>query len=102
MSETCPKCGLVKELCTCETIAKESQRIRVRFEKRKFGKIYTVIEGIDSKDIDLKQVAKRLKTGLACGGTAKKGRIDLQGNHRQRVKQALIRLGFAADTIDVK
>lgn len=102
MSKTCPKCGLVKELCICETIAKESQRIRVRFEKRKFGKIYTVIEGIDSKDIDLKQVTKKLKTALACGGTAKKGRISLQGNHRQRVKKALIRLGFAADTIDVK
>lgn len=102
MSETCPKCGLVKELCICETIAKESQRIKVRLEKRKFGKIYTIIEGIDSKDIDLKQVAKKLKTELACGGTAKKGSISLQGNHRQRVKQALMRLGFAADTIDVK
>lgn len=102
MSETCPKCGLVKELCICETIAKESQRIKVRLEKRKFGKVYTVIEGIDNKDIDLKQLAKKLKTEFACGGTIKKGSIDLQGNHMQKVKQALIRLGFAADTIYVK
>lgn len=102
MSETCPKCGLVKELCTCETIAKESQRIRVRLEKRKFGKAYTVIEGIDQKEIDLKQLAKKLKTELACGGTVKHGKIDLQGNHRQKVKKTLIRHGFAEDTIDIR
>jgi translation initiation factor 1 len=102
MSETCPKCGLVKELCTCETIAKESQRIKVRLEKRKFGKNYTVIEGIDQKEIDLKQLAKKLKTELACGGTVKNGKIDLQGNHRHKVKQTLVSHGFAADTIDVK
>lgn len=102
MSETCPKCGLVKELCTCETIAKESQRIKVHLEKKKFGKVYTVIKGIDDKEIDIKQLAKRLKTELACGGTTKEGKIDLQGNHIQRVKQLLIRLGFAPDTIDLK
>ena len=39
MPEICPKCGLPKELCVCETIAKEEQRIKVRSEKRKFGKI---------------------------------------------------------------
>ena len=102
MSETCPKCGLVKEICICETIAKESQRIKVRLEKRKFGKVYTAIYGIDQKDIDLRQLAKKLKTEFACGGTVKEGRIDLQGNHVQKVKQTLIRLGFAADTIDIK
>ncbi len=102
MSETCPKCGLVKELCICETIAKESQKIKVRIEKRKFGKLYTIIEGIDDKDIDIKQLAKRLKTEFACGGTVKKGEICLQGNHRQRIKRSLIKLGFVAETINVR
>ena len=102
MSEICPKCGLPKELCVCETIAKESQIIKVYVIKKKFGKKYTVIEGIDSKEIDLKDLAKKLKTKFACGGTAKGGRIELQGDHKQRVKENLVQMGFSQETIDVR
>jgi translation initiation factor 1 len=100
MSEVCPTCGLPKDLCVCETIAKEEQRIKISTVKRKFGKLTTVIDGIDQKQINIKDLAKELKSKLACGGTAKKGRIELQGNHVSKVKQHLIELGFAADTID--
>ncbi|RLF36542.1 MAG: stress response translation initiation inhibitor YciH [Thermoplasmata archaeon] len=102
MSEICPKCGLPKELCVCETIAKESQRIKVYVVIKKFGKKYTVIEGIDSKEIDLKDLTKKLKTKFACGGTAKEGRIELQGDHKQKVKANLIQMGFSQETIDVR
>jgi translation initiation factor 1 len=43
MSEICTTCGLPKELCVCETIAKEAQKIVVTTTKKKFGKVYTVI-----------------------------------------------------------
>jgi len=102
MSEICPKCGLPKELCVCETIAKESQRIKVYAISKKFGKKYTVIEGIDSKEIDLKDLTKKLKTRFACGGTAKEGKIELQGDHKQKVKENLIQMGFSQETIDVR
>ena len=102
MSEICPKCGLPKELCVCEAIAKESQIIKVYVIKKKFGKKYTLIEGIDSKEIDLKDVAKKLKTKFACGGTAKEGRIELQGDHKQRVRENLVQMGFSQETIDVR
>ncbi len=99
MSEVCPTCGLPKDLCVCETIAKEEQRIKVFTVKRKFGKLMTVIDGIDQKQINIKDLAKELKSRLACGGTAKEGKIELQGNHIAKVKKYLIELGFAADTI---
>ncbi|MBW2979992.1 stress response translation initiation inhibitor YciH [Candidatus Woesearchaeota archaeon] len=102
MSEICTTCGLPKELCVCETIAKESQRIGVYLDKKKFGKVYTVIEGIDSKEIDMKDLTKKLKSKFACGGTTKEGRIELQGDHKQKVKDVLIEAGFSADTIDIK
>jgi len=102
MSEICSTCGLPKELCVCETIAKENQLIEVSVERRKFGKQYTVITGIDTKEIDLDQLVKKLKNKFACGGTAKDGKIELQGQHKQRVRQALVDSGFAPETIVVK
>ncbi len=86
----------------CEIIAKEEQRIKVRGVKRKFGKITTLVEGIDEKQIDLKEVAKKLKSRFACGGTVKNNVIELQGDHRAAIKQELIKLGFAEETIDVE
>ena len=102
MAEICPNCGLPKELCVCETIAKESQKIIVTTEKKKFGKLNTIIRGIDEKEINLRELAKKLKSEFACGGTAKEGYIELQGDHKQKVKDILVQMGFAPDTIEVK
>lgn len=102
MTEVCPKCGLVKELCVCETIAKEEQRVQIRKEKRRFGKMITVVTGINAKAIDIKDVAKRLKSKFACGGTVKGNVIELQGNHEDGVKKELIKMGFAEETIEIK
>src|SRR3989338_6182739 len=101
MSEICQICGLVKELCVCETIAKESQKILVYLEKKKFNKNYTIVEGIEEREIDLKDLAKKLKSELACGGTIKEGKIELQGEHKQRAKNILIKYGFNPGSIEV-
>lgn len=100
--EICSVCGLPKDLCVCEQISKESAKITVRLEVRRFGKQTTVIEGIDPKYNDLPKVAKQLKTALACGGTAKNGTILLQGDHRDVIKDKLVRLGFNDNTVEVQ
>ena len=102
MSEICVVCGLVKELCVCETIAKESQKILVYLERKKFNKKYTIVEGIDKKEIDLKDLARKLKSELACGGTIKDGKIELQGEHKQKVKKILIEYGFAPSSVEMR
>ena len=102
MSEVCPMCGLVKELCVCETIAKESQKILVYIERKKFNKYYTIVEGIDKKEIDLKDLAKKLKSELACGGTIKDGKIELQGEHKQKTKDILVKYGFMPSSVEIK
>ena len=98
----CVTCGLPKELCVCESIAKETQAITIELEKKKFGKIYTVISGLDEKEIDLDELAKKLKSKFACGGTIKEGRIELQGDHKLKVKDFLATIGFAPETIMVR
>lgn len=102
MSEVCPTCGLPKQLCVCETIAKEEQRITVTTVNRKFRKLNTVIKGIDPKQIDLWDVAKKLKSAFACGGTVKDNAIELQGDHKAKIKAELVKLGFAQDSIDIE
>lgn len=98
----CPKCGLPPELCVCETIAKEAQKIRVSTEKKRYGKLTTIIQGIDAKDIDIKELAKKLKSELACGGTVKENIIELQGDHKRKVKAILINSGFQEGQIEVR
>ena len=97
--EICPKCGLPEQACVCEQIVKSSQRIKVTTEKRRFGKVTTQISGFE-KGIDTKKIAKALKNELACGGTSKDNVIELQGDHKKKVKPILVSLGFEEDSID--
>ena len=101
MSEIDPITGLPKELSSWENIAKEGQQIEVKIEKRKFGKQYTVITGINQHEVNIKDLAKKLKNKFACGGTGKDGAIELQGNHLRNARDELIKLGFPSETIKV-
>ncbi len=98
MAGICSVCGLPEELCMCEQIAKEQQKIRILTDTRRYGKVVTVVEGIDSTDIDLDDLARKLKTRCAAGGTAKEGRIELQGDHKRKVKEVLEELGFSVES----
>jgi translation initiation factor 1 len=98
MTDICSKCGLPRELCACGTIAKGEEKVRVYFVKKSFGKKITVVEGI-SRSLEPKEILKELKTKLACGGTIKDNVIELQGNHVQKAKDVLVKLGFPAEQV---
>ncbi len=101
MVGVCNQCGLPADLCVCETIAREQQKITVKIEKRKFGKKYTVVFGFQ-KEVNIDDLFRKLKSKFACGGTAKSGQIELQGDHKGRIKKALVELGFPDETIEVE
>ncbi len=100
MVGVCNQCGLPQDLCVCETIAREQQKITVKSEKRKFGKMYTIVSGF-KKEVNINDIVKKLKNKFACGGTVKGKQIELQGNHKSKMKSALTDLGFPEETIEV-
>lgn len=101
MTEIDSLTGLPKELGIGESITKESQSITIRTVKRRFGKLMTLAEGFE-KEVNLREISKKLKSSLACGGTVKEKTIELQGNHKDKVKQELIKYGFSKDSISVQ
>lgn len=94
-----PKTGLPVQAIEWEDLAKSSQKIKVTTDRKRYGKIVTVVSGFD-KGIDGKKIAKGLKNELACGGTYKDGIIELQGDHTKKIKPILVKLGFEADSIE--
>ncbi|MEM0001278.1 MAG: stress response translation initiation inhibitor YciH [Desulfurococcaceae archaeon] len=86
----------------CERLLVEQPLLKIRLDTRKFGKAVTVIDGFPNDKELLKHIARYLKTKLAAGGTYREeeGRIELQGDHRQRVKQILMdELGINPENI---
>ncbi|MEM1704679.1 MAG: stress response translation initiation inhibitor YciH [Candidatus Hadarchaeales archaeon] len=81
-------------------MSREQQRIQVYSVKRKFGKVVTIVEGVSQES--MKDIAKTLKSRLACGGTVKNNHVELQGDHREKVKEILVELGFSSEMIDLK
>jgi translation initiation factor 1 len=92
----CDTCGLPKEICVCEDIAREQQEIRITADSRRYGKMMTIVDGIQDSSISLDNLLSKLKGACACGGTIKDGRIELQGDHRKRVVKVLADMGFQA------
>ena len=98
MADICGVCGLPEEICVCEDLAREQQSLRLRIEKRRYGKLMTILEGLGS-DIDVDDLTKTLKTRCATGGTRKGNTIELQGHHVRKVREVLADMGFPVEGV---
>jgi predicted translation initiation factor SUI1 len=58
------------------------------------GKGVTVVWELPLTEDQLKELATRLKNACGTGGTVKDGRIEIQGDHRDKIAQELDRLGY--------
>ncbi len=94
----CPKCHQLKTTCTCKSEEpSKSTVVRVgRETKGRGGKGVTIISDLPLNESGLAELATKLKTRLGTGGTVKDGRIEIQGDHRDRIVQELEGLGYRA------
>lgn len=73
-----------------------TQVLTVRTDTRRYGKKMVVVEGFDP-DFDVDDLASQLKSALGTGGTAKDDRIELQGDHEDRVRALLRERDFQVE-----
>lgn len=96
----CPNCGKPKNNCICRQIKKKavpetSGALHVSYEiAGRKGKGVTLITGLPLSEERLQELSKKLKQQLGTGGTIKDFAIELQGDHREKVLQALRKLGY--------
>ncbi|USZ49529.1 translation initiation factor Sui1 [Halomonas sp. DN3] len=99
--DICPDCRQPKDACRCDEIQDQARlasldgvvRIRRETSGRK-GKGVTTIDGVPLADKELKALAKELKKRCGTGGALKDGVIEIQGDHRQVLKDALEKKGY--------
>ncbi len=94
----CPACGKPVAGCTCKSLTrtiKSDGIVRIgRETKGRKGKGVTIITGIPLAPDELRKLAKQFKQRCGCGGTVKKGAIEIQGDHRDLLVEEIKKLGY--------
>lgn len=96
----CPACRQPVAQCLCKAAPaapKGDGAVRVsRESKGRGGKTVTLVRGLALESDALAALGKRLRTACGTGGTVKDGALELQGDHVDRVLDALKAEGLAA------
>ncbi|NLG75842.1 MAG: translation initiation factor Sui1 [Xanthomonadaceae bacterium] len=101
IGERCPNCLRAIRECICKTgtPGKPSKDGIVRVSREtqgRKGKGVSVISGLGLSASDLDKLATELKRKCGSGGAVVDGRIEIQGDHRDRLVDELTRRGFKA------
>jgi len=100
----CRNCGQAIARCRCRFKVRDTPspapsdgKVRVRREtKGRKGKTVTTISGIPLEGDELRELAGELKRLCGAGGGVKDGVIEIQGDHADRMLEALCDKGYRA------
>ncbi|EHK64542.1 translation initiation factor Sui1 [Achromobacter arsenitoxydans] len=97
----CPVCRQPIAQCACKQAARPAPAgdgvARVSREtKGRGGKSVTLVKGLALDPVALGVLGKQLRTACGSGGTVKDGVIEVQGDHCDRIIDALTKQGHRA------
>jgi translation initiation factor 1 len=98
VGRTCPECRQALANCVCKAkrapvgdgVVKVSRQTKGRG-----GKSVTLVTGVALDSDALALLGKQLRTACGCGGTVKDGVIEVQGDHCEKVMEALKKQGYS-------
>ena len=97
----CPGCGWPADNCKCSSSFARDEPVpdrivaKLRMEKKgRGGKTVTVVYGLPKNAAFLKELTQELKRACGTGGTATDEGVELQGELRERVREALQKKGY--------
>jgi len=102
MGRICPGCGWPQEDCRCSKNLAAGQAepvpdrvtAKLRVENRASGKRVTVVDGLPDNREFLEALCGELKKACGTGGAPGEGRIELQGDQRERLRELLAKKGM--------
>jgi translation initiation factor 1 len=75
----------------------QQQNVRVQTSRSgRKGKTVTIINGFQTSEVVLNQLLKDLKAKCGSGGTIKDDTLEIQGDHKQKILEILLKLGYKA------
>ena len=97
----CEQCEQLEVDCVCVSVPAapdppENQTATISLEKRKKGKWVTVVNGLfeGHPEVHLKNLLVQLKNQCGAGGSIQEHRIEIQGNHQERLRSILKTKGY--------
>lgn len=98
LQKRCPRCKELEVSCTCAKAAREVEPptvAKLRLEKSgRGGKTVTVIFDLPNDPSWLAELAGKVKKACGVGGTSGAGRVEIQGDQREKLRELLPKLGF--------
>ena len=93
----CDRSGKLETECQCPPLGlivpPDQQTVRIAVEKRKRGKVVTVLRGL-ANDAALPDLLKSLKNSCGAGGTMLPEGLEIQGDHAARIAELLRSGGY--------
>lgn len=93
----CPGCGFAPKQCRCkktEAVPSDGVVRISRQTKGRKGAGVSLISGVPLAEAELKNLARTLKQKCGTGGTMKNGVIEIQGDHRELLRDLLQQAGY--------
>jgi translation initiation factor 1 len=97
----CPVCGWPQDDCRCsKNLAAAAEAVpdrpvaKLRVENRASGKQVTIVAGLPRNPEWLDALSKQLKKACGAGGSAGEDFVEIQGEHRERLRELLAKKGM--------